>query len=93
MNDIPTYQIIVLLVLLFIICEIIFENVFKLRSKIQKHFKNKIVYMTFSIIFVYIISLLIDFFLVDSRYYKYFNIVIIAMLIFLMDLSYYKKGR
>lgn len=93
MNNIPTYQTIIILLILSIFFEIIFESILKIRSSIQKCFKNKITYMTVSIISIFVISILIDNFMSHNRYYQFCNIILISLLIFLLDLSYFKKGR
>jgi uncharacterized protein YacL len=90
MNQIPGYQFILLLVVMATLLEFIFERVFKIRSKLQKVFKSKMLYVTFSLLIALIISLPIEFYLA-SNIYPYTRIGVLAVIVFFCNISYYKK--
>lgn len=93
MKYIPSYQVILLILIISLLFELFFEKILKIRSKAQNFFNNKNIYMITIIIIIFIISILIDNLVKDNVLNQIGNIFIIGLLIFLMDLSNFKKRR
>ena len=88
---IPSYQIVLILVLVCTFFEIVFERIFKIRSRIQNHITNRHAYMMVSIIFIFIISVLADIFITNSIWSQIANIVIIALMVYLMNSTLHRR--
>lgn len=89
----PPYFMILVFVITNLAFEIIFERILKLRSKIQKKIKSKSKYVVFSLSIILLISILSDAIIKKNMNSQISNLVVIALLVFLMDLSKFNERR
>jgi len=93
MNRITLPYAIALLVIMLFIMEIGLEKKLRLRSKLQSKVCNRNTYMIVVILFLCAMSLTVDFLFSQMKFYYLLAIFIFALLVFLLDFSYYKQAK